>query len=214
MAQTVTDLKPQKRRKDRISVFLDGEFAFGLEEITAARLFIGQALTDQDIASLKEADSAEWAKQIAYRLLSYRPRSMVEVRRHLRKKDVDDGVIDQVIDRLLELKLLDDLAFAQYWVEQRETFKPRSRRALGHELYQKGLSRQIVEQVVEEVDEMAAARRAGEKKARLWRHLAEDEFHLKMRGFLGRRGFDYTITSEVSRELWRDTSENDGSIEI
>ena len=210
MTRTVTDLKPQKRRKDRISVFLDGEFAFGLEEITAARLHVGQALTDQDIASLKEADAAEWAKQIAYRFLSYRPRSSAEVRRHLRKKDVDAGVVDQVIERLVELKLLDDLAFAQYWVEQRETFKPRSRRALQYELYQKGLSRQIIERAVEEVDETAAARRAGEKKAQRWRHLTEDDFHAKVRAFLGRRGFDYAIISEVSRELWQETSENDG----
>ena len=210
MAQTVTDLRPQKRRKDRISVFLDGEFAFGLQEMTAARLHVGQSLTEQEIASLKEADSAEWAKQTAFRFLSYRPRSSAEVRRHLRNKDVDDSVIDQVVDRLLELKLLDDLAFAHYWVEQRETFRPRSRRALRHELYQKGLSRQIVEQAVEEVDEMAAARKAGAKKALLWRNLAEDEFHLKMRGFLSRRGFDYTAISEVSRELWRDARENGG----
>jgi regulatory protein len=214
MVQMVTDLKPQKRRKDRISVFLDGEFAFGLEGITAARLHIGQALTDQEIASLKEADSAEWAKQIAYRYLSYRPRSSAEVRRHLHKKDVDDGVIEQVIDRLFELKLLDDLAFAQYWVEQRETFKPRSRRALRYELYQKGLSRQVIDRAVEEVDEMAAARRAGAQKALLWDHLTEDEFDVKMRGFLGRRGFDYAIISEVSHELWRDSGENDRSNEV
>ena len=211
MTQTVTDLKPQKRRKDRINVFLDGEFAFGLEEITAARLHIGQALTDQEVAALREADSAEWAKNVAHRFLSYRPRSSIEVRRHLRKKGVDEAVTDQVIDRLEELKLLDDLAFAQYWVEQRETFKPRSRRALQYELFQKGLSRQIVEQAVEQVDEMAAAQRAGAKKASLWRNLAEDEFHSKMRGFLGRRGFNYAIISEVSRELWRDARENDGS---
>ena len=213
MTFTVTDLKPQKRRKNRVSVFLDGEFAFGLQEITAARLSIGQSLTDSEIGALKQADSAEWAKEIAFRYLAFRPRSSTEVRRHLRKKDVEDGIIDRVIDRLNELKLLDDAAFAQYWVEQRETFKPRSRRALQYELYQKGLSRQIIDAAVAEVDEMAAAQRAGEKKAVLWAHLPEEEFHHKMRGFLGRRGFNYAITAEVSRQLWRDTGGRDSSTE-
>ena len=210
MSRTVTDVRPQKRRKDRYSVFLDGDYAFSLQEMTAARLHIGQTLSDPEIAVLKEADAAEWAKQIAYRFLSYRPRSAAEVRRHLRKKDIDDDVIDRVIDRLLELKLLDDNAFARYWVEQRETFRPRSRRALQYELFQKGLSRQIVEQAVAEVDETAAARRAGLKKAALWTHLAEDDFHLKMRAFLSRRGFDYAIISEVSRQLWREANGRDG----
>ncbi len=213
MAQTVTALKPQVRNKDRISVFLDGEYAFSLQEMTAAQLLVGQALSNQEIAALKEADSVEWAKQIAYRLLSYRPRSTAEVRRHLRKKDVDEEIIDQVIDRLQQLDLLDDFAFARYWVEQRETFRPRSRRALRYELYQKGLNREIVDQAVSEVDEAAAAMRAGNKKALQWAGLTEDEFHLKMRGFLGRRGFDYATISEVSRQLWQDIVRDDGSTE-
>ena len=98
--------------------------------------------------------------------------------------------------------MLDDHAFARYWVEQRETFKPRSRRALEYELFQKGLSRQVIEQAVAEVDEKAAARRAAEQKARLWAHLSEEEFFAKMQGFLGRRGFNYAVIAEVSSQLW------------
>lgn len=213
MAQTVTALKPQIRNNDRINVFLDGEYAFSLYENTAAQLLVGQALTSREIAALKESDSVEWAKQITYRLLSYRPRSTAEIRRHLRQKDVEEGIIDRVIDRLQKLELLDDYAFAQYWVEQRETFKPRSRRALRYELYQKGLNRQIVDQAVTEVDEKAAALRAGRTKAPLWTGLTEEEFHLKMRGYLGRRGFDYAIVSEVSRQLWQDSVHDEGLTE-
>ncbi|MGD2077436.1 MAG: RecX family transcriptional regulator [Chloroflexota bacterium] len=211
MILKITELKPQKRRKDRISVFLNGEFAFGLQEATAAGLFVGQELTDSEIDALKQADSIEWAKQIAYRLLSFRPRSTVEVRRHLRSKRVENDIIDRVIDRLQQLELLDDMAFARYWVEQRETFKPRSRRALEHELFKKGLSRHIVEQAVAEVDETAAARRAGQKKALRWANLPEEEFHAKMQGFLGRRGFNYAVIAEISGQLWQEVS-GDGSL--
>ncbi len=211
MVLKITELKPQQRRKDRISVFLDGEFAFGLQEATAAGLFVGQELTGSQIEALKQADSVEWAKQIAYRLLSRRPRSIEEVRRHLGKKEVEDGVIDRVIDRLVELDLLDDVAFARYWVEQRETFRPRGRRALRYELGQKGLSRQVIDQVVAEVDETAAARRAGAKKASRWAHLAEEEFLANMQGFLSRRGFSYAVIAQVSEQLWADL-EGDGGL--
>lgn len=213
MVFKITDLKPQKRRKDRVSVFLDGEFAFGLQEATAVSLFIGQELSESQIDALKQTDSVEWAKQVAYGLLSRRPRSTEEVRRHLQKKQVEEGIIDRVIDRLLDLDLLDDAAFARYWVEQRETFKPRSRRALRYELMQKGLSRQLVEQAIEEVDETAAARRAGAKKAPRWAHLSEEDFRAKLHGFLGRRGFNYAVIAEVSQQLWQDWNGADGLTE-
>lgn len=210
----ITDLKPQKRRKDRISVFLDGNFAFGLQQATAERLFIGQDLTESDVDALKQADAVEWAKQTAYRLLSLRPRSTAEVRRHLSGKNIENDIIDRVITRLQELELLDDAAFARYWVEQRETFKPRSRRALQYELFQKGLSHTIVEQAVAGVDEMDAAYRAGEKKAARWATLPEEEFHNKMNAFLSRRGFNYAVIAEVSRQLWRESTAGDGQNEI
>lgn len=206
----ITDLKPQRRNKDRFNVFLDGEFAFGVQEATAVGLHIGQVLTESEIEALKQADTVEWAKQTAYRLLSLRPRSTAEIRRHLQKKQVENEIIDRVIDRLEELQLVDDDAFARYWVEQRETFKPRSRRALQYELFQKGLSRQVVEQAVAEVDETAAARRAGEKKARQWAQLTEEEFQAKMHGFLGRRGFSYAVISDVTQQLWQERDVDGG----
>ena len=87
------------------------------------------------------------------------------MRTHLQRKAFDEETIEQVLAYLNGLELLDDVAFAQYWVEQRETFRPRSRYALGQELRQKGISREIVAAALEEVDETAAARRAAEKQA-------------------------------------------------
>jgi SOS response regulatory protein OraA/RecX len=58
--------------------------------------------------------------------------------------------------------------------------------------------------VTAEVDETAAAHRAGEKKALRWAHLSEEEFRAKMHGFLSRRGFNYAVIGEVSGQLWQD----------
>ncbi len=110
---------------------------------------------------------------------------------------------------LIDLEMLDDRAFAQYWVEQRESFKPRSRRALSYELYQKGVKREIVDEIVDEVDEDAAAFRAGRQKAHRWASLPEDQFRQDMNRFLQRRGFNYSIIAPATEKLWLEVGSDD-----
>ena len=206
--QEITALTRQKRNPDRINVFLDGEFAFGLAEIAAARLQVGQKVTPDEIAAIQAVDSLEKAKQSAYKYLSYRPRSIAEVERNLRDKKYDEMVISQVVERLQELQLLDDSAFARFWVEQRDTFKPRSAMALRQELMQKGVARDVIDDVLADVDETAVARKAAATRFNRWQHLPEDEFRKKMGGFLQRRGFSYGVIKEIADELWEDISQN------
>jgi regulatory protein len=203
----ITDLVIQKRDKDRVSIFLDGEFAFGLAVSVAAGLKVGQQLSPMDIEDLQRKEQTEQAKKNAIRFVSYRPRSVYEVQTHLQKKNFEEETIDFVVEYLTKLDLLDDVAFARYWVEQRETFRPRSRFALGQELRQKGINRGIIEDVLEDVDETAAARRAVEKKAPRWAGLPEDAFKEKMAGFLQRRGFSYEVIRETLEESWQDQEE-------
>jgi regulatory protein len=200
---TVTAITRQKRNKERVNIFIDGAYAFSLAEITAAWLKIGQELTPEDIARLDAEDAVEKAKQSAYRYLSYRPRSTAEVRENLLKKEYDETIVEQVLTRLTELNLLNDQEFARFWIEQRETFKPRSQMALRQELYQKGISREIIDAAVAGVDELAAAQKAAENKAQRWIQLPKETFFTKMSGFLQRRGFDYAITKTVTKELWQ-----------
>jgi regulatory protein len=202
---TITALTAQKRNNDRINVFLDGAFAFGLAAVVAAHLRVGQSLTPATITSLQEEDSVEKAKEKALNFITYRPRSVAEVERKLRDKGFDESVTTRVVERLQAVDLLDDMAFARYWVEQRETFKPRSRLALQQELREKGVARSVIEAVLSDVDETAAARRAAQKQLYRWSNLAEAEFRKKLGGFLQRRGFHYEIVREITEELWAGT---------
>lgn len=204
---TITAITRQKRNKERVNIFIDGQYAFSLAEITAAWLKTGQQLTANDIAKLDADDAIEQAKQSAYQFMSYRPRSTAEVRQNLLKKEYDEAVVEQVLTRLTDLNLLNDRDFARFWIEQRETFKPRSQRALSQELYQKGISRDIIDELISNVDEEAAARKAAQKKAQNWRQLPREDFFSKMGGFLQRRGFNYAITKTVTEELWQSVHE-------
>ncbi len=198
----ITALTRQKRNPDRVNVYLDGAFAFGLAAITAASLRTGQILSPAEIERLKGADLEEKAKDVAIRYIEYRPRSTTETRQHLRKKEYPDDVIERVIERLEAVELLNDAAFARYWVEQRETFKPRSKIALQMELRKKGIDRPLIETAVEKIDDTAAATQAAQAKARRWQNLPEPEFRKKLNGFLQRRGFGYDIVREVTEALW------------
>lgn len=200
----VTALSVQKRNQERVNVYIDDEFAFGLAYVAAARLRIGQELSPDEINELQSQDTVEKAKDSAYTLISLRPRSTAEIQQSLKKKGYDPDVIEQVINRLVDLDFLNDETFAQYWVEQRDSFKPRSHMALRQELQQKGISRDIIDAALTASDETSAARAAAEKKAGLLTRYEEDEFKKKLGQFLQRRGFSYGLIKDIIDELWQE----------
>src|SRR5205814_10368290 len=83
--------------------------------------------------------------EAAVQYLAARPRSVIEIRRHLRGKRYDDDAIDGAIDKLRAQRYVDDLDFAKYWIEQRSRFRPKGDRALVSELTSKGGSRETID---------------------------------------------------------------------
>jgi regulatory protein len=201
MAGKITALTYQKRNKDRVNVYLDGTFGFGLAVIEAVRLRVGQALTDEEIEALRRKDDIDRAHGRALDYLSYRPRSTSEVRRNLRQKDVDERIVDAVIARLVHARLLDDREFARYWVDNRERFNPRGLRGLRHELAQKGVSSEIIDEALATYDEEAAARRTAEAGARRLSLGDLSAFRRKLKAYMARRGFSYAVIIPLIEEL-------------
>jgi regulatory protein len=199
---TITDFQPQKRNKDRLNVFIDDEYAFSVSLSVGAGLKIGQQLAHDEIEKIKSDDAFDKARNMSFRYLSYRPRSTNEVRNYLKRKGFDSIVADRVIRQLVNREYLDDNAFARYWIEQRQTHRPRGAFALRYELVQKGISAEIIDATVIELDEKDAALRAVERKLGRWARLPKDQFWRKLSGFLQRRGFSYTTISEVAEMMW------------
>ena len=85
MAGTVTGLVVQKRNPKRVNVYVDGAYGFPLDlaVVLTSGLKNGQQLSDEEIGHLTAADDVEKAYNRAVNLLSYRPRSVAEVRRSL-----------------------------------------------------------------------------------------------------------------------------------
>jgi regulatory protein len=202
MGGRITEIKVQRRNKKRVNVYLDGEYGFSLGMLAAASLGRGDILSDEAIQQLQQRDAANTAYDRTLRFLGYRPRSVWEIRRYLSDKGFLPQVMEQVVDRLKEASLLDDLAFARYWVENRETFRPRGALLLRQELREKGVAEAVVDEVLAEIDEDASAYSAAVQWAARHSHLDNEAFQEKMFGFLRRRGFGYEIIREtVSRLL-------------
>ncbi len=197
MAGQITALEPQKHSKTRVNVYLDGEFAFGLAEIEAARLRVGQYLSEADMAALRTGDEIARAHEKALDYLSYRPRSEAELTRALRQREFPEPVIAEVVERLKRVELVDDVAFARFWVENREQFRPRGQRALAQELRDKGISRVTIETVLSDFDEAAAAAKIATEQARRLAHLPLEKFQRQLSGRLARRGFSYDLIQEL-----------------
>ena len=197
MSGKVTSLESQKRSSDRMNVYIDGEFAFGLAVGLAMNLHVGMELSDEEIATLKRDDEVERARDKALNYLSYRPRSAHEVRDYLAQKEFSAVAIEETLERLRRVDLIDDEAFARYWVENRLKFRPKGRRALSYELRQKGIDSRTIEQSLADYDEGAAIEKAAASHARRLKHLPPDVFKKRLYGRLARRGFSYDLIRDI-----------------
>ena len=204
MTGTITALTLQKRDKERVNVFLDGAYAFSLGLNAALGLKRGQYLSPADSARLQREDEAQRAYHAALRLLGYRPRSRAEIEQRLGQKGYAAAAIAAALERLHLKQYVDDEAFARHWLDQRNRFRPRGRRALDHELRQKGVDRDTIDRVLTEVDEAPSAWRAIEAKLHRWQGLEQTAARKKMMGFLSRRGFTYETARLVCERAIRE----------
>ena len=200
----VTALRIRKGRKKRVNVFLDNRFAFSLEAEVVIRegLQVGQELSANQIKALAKSDHFHSCLNAATHFLGYRPRSEFEVRERLQRRGFDDNTIKVVIAKLKEQGLVDDVAFAQFWKENRDSFSPRSQWLTKLELRQKGVTDDIIDQVIETIDDDDNAYRAALSKARSLPRSDYQGFRRRLGEYLKRRGFGYGVINHTIERLW------------
>jgi regulatory protein len=202
MGYRITALKSQKHNHQRVNVYLDGEYAFGLARIVAAWLQVGQEITGERVAQLQTEDAREAAYQRALKFISYRLRTETEIRRNLAKQALPEEITEQTIERLKRSGLINDTVFAQGWVENREANRPCSRRALTYELKKRGIDEQIIAQTLDTIDDEEMAYEAALKHARRVNEVEWKGFLQKMYRYLSQRGFSYDVSSQVISRVW------------
>ena len=199
----VTAIKPQRNKK-RVNIHLDGKFGFGLdlENYLKLGLKVEQELTEKEVEEIVKKAEFQKVYDKILRFASLRPRSKNEFEGWLQRKKVHKSLHKELFARLKRLELLDDEKFARWWVEQRQSFRPKSVRVLKLELRQKGIDKDIIENVLSEteIDEEKIARKLYEKSKYKWEKLPSFEARRKASAYLGRKGFGWDVIKRVVKD--------------
>jgi len=148
------------------------------------------------------------ACQACIKFLAQRPRSVKETKKHLANKGFEDSAVSAAIDQLQQDNLLNDREFADLFVENRETHRPRSKFALRYELRQKGIEDGVIEEVLSEIDENRSAQAAVAPMLNLWKTLEQEKFKKKVLNRLKNRGFNYEISMSTYDHCCRKIQES------
>lgn len=208
----ITSLQTQVNNPERINLFVDDRFLLGVNTLLVMQmgLKVGQEISPEQLEQIRQEEALQQSVDRALNYLSFRPRSRQEVRNYLRRKGTAPEHIDIVIERLDRLDLVNDRSFASFWLDTREHFKPKGAQALKNELRQKGIQRDIIDEMVDDTNDEERAMRAAEKKALgLLRQSDMDyaTFYRRLGGFLQRRGFSFEITKRTVKRIWEEQRE-------
>ena len=210
-AKKITSIERQAKRSDRYSVFLDGEFAFGIHEDVLIKSGIakGDLLNETQIENIIEKETRRKAKEKSFRLLSVRARSRKELVDRLKMAKFSQPVIDSVLEDLEKLNLINDSDFAKIYARSRMVTRPAGEFLLRQELKQKGVSEKDVESGVEEAyrekSEQTLARELAVKRKKRLASVEETKAKKRMSDFLLRRGFSWDIVKDII-ENWDNLS--------
>jgi regulatory protein len=202
---TITAIEAQKKRGDRVSIFVDGQFVAGAHEevVAALNLTVGQAFDSDRLAEVIRKETTRKARESALRLLSYRDRTKSEIRKRLVGNDFPEDIVDEVIDHLAQVGLLDDEKFSRDWVKSRTVSRPMGRTRLAWELRSKGVDQPKISEALQSLDENAeyemalslAANKAEKSDT------SDPSFRTRTASFLRRRGFPWDVIARALDEV-------------
>ena len=207
MPKVITQIAVQKKRKNRCSIFLDDEYAFGVDQEIVFQFGLkkGDVLTDQQIEEISINEEKKRAKDRALNFLSYRDRSEKEIRTKLKDVGYQENIIDWVIGELQRLKFLDDQRFAQSYAQTQMITRPMGEYFLKRELKQKGIDTELIEQTVEKIYEekaqVSVALELAQQRKKRYSNIDAMKAKKRVSDFLLRRGFSWDVVSEVL-EQW------------
>lgn len=197
LAMKITALEPQKKRKSRLNLYVDGNFKSGIDVGTATSLglFEGKEIEESDLSSLADEESYQLCLDKAFLLLGIRMQTEHELWEKLGKKSLRRD-IGRVVARLKELGYVDDCRFAALWVNSRA--HSRGPNLLRTELIKKGVKKEVIDAELSHLEreaqiEAATAVISSKDKP----ELTKEERFKKLGGLLARRGFSYDIIKKA-----------------
>ena len=208
----ISDIQPQKKRKNRFSIYIDGKYAFSLDFNTLKKniLHVGDEITLKEIDLLKKKDEFWRARDYALSLISYRMRSERELKQRLRHKGYAFSTVGEVIVFLKRIGIVDDRKFAEDWVNSTLEHRPMGRFRVRFELRKRGVNDNIIDELCDKVftegKEEELILKASEKKLKSLRDYPPELRVKRLISFLKGRGFEYESIHRVTKEIFSEDS--------
>lgn len=204
----ITKIAIQQKNKDRYSVFIDGEYSFGVYENVLIKYGLrkGMQIEEEFLEDVLKKEEQECANNYGLRLLNFKMRTEQEVRRKMKEKEYTDEIIDTTIDYLYYLNYLDDEEYAQKFIKDKSNLKNMGSERIKRELYMKGIDKNIIDRELEEIvdkdDEYEKAKEIAIKKLETtYKNDDKNARYRKLGGLLQRKGYSMDIVMPILKEL-------------
>ncbi|MEO0072477.1 MAG: RecX family transcriptional regulator [candidate division WOR-3 bacterium] len=193
-------LRPNRRNPNKLSLYLDGRYFTSLSRDLVLKLGIttDEELTEEQVDLLGLRANEEKARSYALRLLSYRPRSKNELLERLTKKGYPQEIIRKVVENLAKENLISDYEYAKSIVRHYLNFRLKGRHKIIYELKKRGISEEIINQVLKEInpeEELRALKTLLAKKL-----MSKTQEPSKLKARLMRSGFSLSLINKVLHE--------------
>jgi len=202
--QTITDCRVNQKRKDRYSVFLNGEFAFSISASTYHLFSIikGATLTPKQIEIILRHEEFEKAKEQVLRLLSRRMRSEYELVAYLKRNKFDEATRKRVIAYCTEHGYLNDREYARVFIRDKQNLNQYGFNKIRSQLAKRGISGEIIESLADSRDrdeEFKIGLKLAQK--RLIQIKDKTRVKAKLYRYLWQRGFDSEMIGRILSEI-------------
>lgn len=203
----ISKIEPQKRNKSRCSIYIDGEFKFGLTKALVLKhgLQEGNEINEDEITNILLNEEKEKIRNRAFRILQYRERSVLELRRRLITIGFDPSLVEEIIEDLVNDDTLNDERFARAFVNDYTRLKPKGNRFVYNELIKRGISRDLANELLSKRDEKGLIRNFVRKKIKNFNIGSYKERQKIIRRLLN-HGFTTSTVYEVLDEKTRPLS--------
>ncbi|MEJ6348722.1 recombination regulator RecX [Holzapfeliella sp. He02] len=215
---TITKISTQKR-PGYYNIFLDESYAFSVTEqvLIQFELAKDKVLTKEQVETIQSAQVYSKAEQAALNFLSYKMRSITEIKQYLAKKEYAEEVSQQVVTRLQEMGYLDDAAYAKAFIVDSLRLKKDGPYQIMQKLKQKGVNSEISEQQLAEVrfeDWEEVALRTISSLVKQTAKYSKRQLETKIRQKLMARGFSGDLMTQLMQSVEVESSEDDQLIAL
>ena len=202
----ITKIEIQKRNKERVNLFLDGEYAFSLsaELVYKEGLKTNEEIDSEKLKILAEHESIIRCKNSALRIIEKSYKTEKEVRDKLILKGYEDNSINKSIEFLKEYNFINDSNYTKAFIHDK--LNSQGSQKIKFKLIQKGISKEIIDEELSNLNkenEKNVAINIAKKKLDIIKKKENDNYKIsgKLYRYLISKGYAYDVTNEIVKEI-------------